>query len=65
MDGLKRFGLKPMIGYSWSVMPGMELGVNVGIQVMPQINEDFINGINNKLPIDGQVYFRKTIDFRK
>lgn len=65
MDGLQRFGIKPMIGYSWSMMPGMELGINVGVQLKPQVNEDFIDGINNTLPIDGQIYFRKTIDFKK
>jgi len=65
MDGIHRFGLKPTIGYAYRLTPSMSFGVNVGVQVMPSINEDFINGVNNTLPIDGQIYFRKTLSFKR
>lgn len=65
MDGLKRLGIKPMIGYSYNLRPDMTLGMNMGVQLMPMVNEEYIDGVNNKFPIDAQLYFRKTINFRK
>jgi len=64
-DGLTKFGLKPMIGYSFDISPNWTVGLNVGTQVMQTVNEDYINGTNRTLPIDGQLYIRKTISFRK
>lgn len=61
MDGLKRVGLKPQIGYAYKFTHGFTLGANIGIQTRRALNEDFINGENNAFPIDGQVYLRKTI----
>ena len=65
MDGLKRFGVKPMIGYAYSLRPDMELGINIGMQLMPMVNEDYLDGTNNRLPIDGQIYFRKSLRLRR
>lgn len=65
MDGLHRFGVKPTIGYIFKVSPSISLGGNIGVELMPSINEGFINGVNNTLPIDGQIYIRKTLSFRK
>lgn len=65
MDGLNRFGLKPTIGYAYSITPSIELGLSIGVQLRPALNSDFIEGQNNKFPLDGQLYFRKSIDFRK
>jgi hypothetical protein len=65
MDGLRRFGIRPTFGYSFSLTPTMELGLNVGTQLMPQVNDEFLDGENNKLPIDGQIYFRKSLRFGK
>jgi hypothetical protein len=65
MDGLHRFGIKPTIGYMFKVSPSISLGGNLGVELMPSINEGFINGVNNTLPIDGQIYIRKTLTFRK
>ena len=64
MDGLKSLGVKPQIGYAYSFTPGLQLGVNIGVQLMPMINEDFLEGYTNRLPFDGQIYLRKTIDFK-
>ena len=65
MDGLHRFGVKPTIGYVFIVSPSISLGGNIGVELMPSINEGFINGVNNTLPIDGQIYIRKILTFRK
>lgn len=65
MDGLKRFGIKPTFGYSYSITPSLELGLNLGMQLMPQVNADYLDGENNKLPIDGQLYLRKSFRFGK
>ncbi|HHZ81372.1 MAG TPA: hypothetical protein EYN64_01395 [Flavobacteriales bacterium] len=65
MDGLNRFGIKPMIGYSINLSHGLVFGINVGAQLVQTVNEEFVNGKNSQLPIDGQLYLRKLIKFRK
>jgi len=65
MDGLNRFGIKPMVGYSVNLSHGLILGINVGAQVVQTVNEEFVNGQNSQLPIDGQIYLRKLIRFGK
>lgn len=65
MEGLNRFGLKPMIGYSVDLPANLTIGLNIGIQTMKSVNEEFISGENNFLPIDGQLYLRKGINFRR
>ncbi len=65
IDGLKRFGLKPQIGYAYKFKHGFTLGGNLGVQTQESLNEDFINGQNNRFPLDGQIYFRKSIRLRK
>ena len=62
--GLKRFGVKPTLGYSYH-MNKWTVGANIGVQLMQTVDEDFIDGINNKFPIDGQIYLRRTIRLRK
>lgn len=62
--GLKRFGLKPTIGYSYR-MNKWTIGANIGVQLMQSVNEEYINGFNNFFPIDGQIYLRRTIRFKK
>lgn len=65
MDGLKRIGLKPTLGYAYRIRPDLQVGMNIGVQLLQGVNEDFVEGKNNNLPIDGQLYLRKTIRFRK
>lgn len=65
MDGLKRIGLKPTLGYAYRIRPDLHVGMNIGVQLLQGVNEDFVEGKNNNLPIDGQLYLRKTIRFRK
>lgn len=63
--GIKRFGLKPTIGYAYDLPRNFTIGLNLGIQTMQSVDEDFIDGTNRKMPIDGQLFLRKTINFRK
>lgn len=64
-EGLKRFGLKPTLGYSFDLRGNITLGLNLGVQTMKLVEEDFIDGKNNTLPMDLQFYLRKGIRFRK
>lgn len=64
-QGINRFGIKPMIGYTYILKRDFSIGFNIGMQLMPLINEDFVSGMNRTLPIDGQIYLRKTIHFRR
>ena len=61
---LMRIGVKPTFGYSYRIN-NWTVGANVGIQLMQSVNEDLIDGFNNQLPIDGQIYLRRTIRLRK
>ncbi len=58
-EGITKFGIKPTIGYAYDIFPKFELGINVGVQLRGMVFEDYINGVNNRLPIDGQIYLRK------
>ena len=60
-EGLNRFGLKPMLGYTYQFRHGLSLGMNIGVQVQPLVYEKFINGENNTLPVDVQIFLRKTL----
>ncbi len=62
--GLQRFGLKPTVGYSFHIQQKWTIGVNVGIQLLQAVNEEYINGFNNPYPIDGQIYLRRTLRLR-
>ena len=65
MDGIYQWGVKPTIGYAYNFRSDWTLGMNISTELMQSINEDFINGINNNLPFDGQLYIRKTFNLRK
>lgn len=65
LEGLSRFGLKPQIGYSYSFTHGWTVGGNISVQTQQALNASFINGENNRFPIDGQIYLRKAIRLRR
>lgn len=65
LDGINRFGIKPMIGYTYKLGSGLSLGLNVGMQLMSLVKDDFVNGVSNKFPIDGQLILKKTLNFNK
>ena len=65
MDGINRFGIKPTLGYAFDLCPSLKIGVNIGVQLMPMIQEDYLIGKNSMLPIDGQLYIRKSLRFKR
>ncbi|MCO4815169.1 MAG: hypothetical protein KC454_10675 [Flavobacteriales bacterium] len=65
LDGINRFGIKPMIGYTYKFGSSLTLGLNLGMQLMSLVKDDFVNGVSNKFPIDGQLILKKTLNFNK
>lgn len=65
MDGINRFGVKPFLGYAFDLSPSLKLGMNVGVQLMPMVQDGYLVGGNNNLPIDGQLYIRKSLRFKR
>lgn len=65
MEGINRFGLKTTLGYSVDLRGGLVLGANIGGRVLNSVNAEYLDGKNNPFPIDGQIYIRKLIRFRK
>lgn len=65
MEGIQRWGIRPSFGYAYTFRGNLTLGVNFGMELLPSINEEFINGANNRLPLDGQLYLRKNLTFKK
>ena len=64
-EGMNRFGLKSTIGYAYSFAPSWTVGVNLGLQMRSTFEKDFLGNSASKLPVDGQIYLRKTISFGK
>jgi len=65
LGALQLWGIKPTLGYAYNFPSNWTLGVNFGAELHPSINETFISGVNRSLPIDGQLYLRKTLKFTK
>src|SRR5690606_13629970 len=65
MDGINRFGVKPFLGYAFDLSPSLKLGMNLGVQLMPMVQEGYLVGSNNAFPIDGQLYIRKSLRFKR
>jgi len=65
VDGLNRFGVKPTLGYSFDITPSFKIGLNFGVEMLSKIEDGYLEGTNNRFPIDGQLYLRKSIRFKK
>jgi hypothetical protein len=65
LAALQVWGLKPTIGYGYTLPSNWSIGLNIGTELRSSINEEFISGVNNRLPLDGQLYIRKTLNFKK
>lgn len=63
-EGISQFGLKPTFGYAYHLNK-WTVGANIGVQLMQSVDEEYIQGINNRFPLDGQIYVRRTIRLRK
>jgi hypothetical protein len=58
--GWNSFGLKLNLGYGFNLFPSATLGLNVQIQAMKQLEISWTTS-ENKMPISGQVFIRKTL----
>lgn len=64
-DGLRRFGIRPTIGYAFHLKPDLELGLNMGVQLMTKVDPNYIQGDPRKFALDGQLYLRKNLSWKK
>lgn len=64
-EGINRFGLKTTVGYAYSLANSWMIGANVGVQMRNTFENGYLNAQSRSLPIDGQVYIRKTFSFGK
>ena len=59
MDGLNRLTAGVNIGVAREFSPGLEMGVNLGVQLINQFDNSVLLDLNNR-PVNGQLYIRKT-----
>lgn len=65
MEGVNRFGLKPTFGYTYHFKKGWQLGLRGGVQLFDSFESEYIQKENAKFPIDGQLFLRKTFNFKR
>jgi hypothetical protein len=58
--GWNSFGMKLNVGYGFTLFPSTTIGANFQVQLMNQLNTNWVKD-ENKLPISGQVFIRKTL----
>jgi hypothetical protein len=58
--GWNSFGMKVNVGYGFTILPSTTVGANFQVQLLNQLNENWAKD-ENKLPVSGQVFIRKTI----
>lgn len=56
--GLKNWGLKPMAGVSYDFKNKMQLGANIGAQVIETVQQEYLEGVSRPLPLEGRFYLR-------
>jgi hypothetical protein len=54
-----------MLGYAFDVTSSLKVGVNVGVELMSKIQQGFLEGTSNRYSIDGQIYLRHSIKFKR
>jgi hypothetical protein len=59
--GLKHFGLKPSIGYQLELAKGWNLGIQLNMQLIQQVDDSQFIGKVKDNPLSGQFTIRKTI----
>lgn len=58
-----RFGIQPSLGYGFFVNEKVQIGVRGSVQLIQPIQSDRFTGTKIKMPIEGQVYLKRTINF--
>ncbi|MFZ9029062.1 MAG: hypothetical protein ACO2Z9_08605, partial [Crocinitomicaceae bacterium] len=56
--GLKNWGIKPMIGASYDFKNRIQLGANIGVQVIQTVEPEYLEGTSRPLPLEGRFYLR-------
>ncbi|MCH2223967.1 MAG: hypothetical protein MK066_04290, partial [Crocinitomicaceae bacterium] len=64
MEGINRFGVRSTLSYSYSITPKWRVGLNLGMRLSTTFQSDFLIKENNRFPIDGQLYLRRTLLWR-
>ena len=65
MNGVNRLRLKPTIGYALKVTPTLSVGATAGIDFRPSIDKDNFDKTTKGSPIEGEIYLRKTISYKR
>jgi hypothetical protein len=63
VDLFSRIGIQPTLGYSYSVNEKTKIGLRVGMNLVQPIQSDRFVGAPVKMPLNGQVYLMRTINF--
>lgn len=58
-----RFGIQPNLGYGFYVNEKVQIGVRGSIQLIQPLLSERFTGTKVKMPIEGQVYLKRTINF--
>jgi hypothetical protein len=59
--GTSSFGLKPSIGYLYKITPTIQIGGNIQMQLISQTMNNYFNGNQRHLPLNGQIFIRKSL----
>ena len=62
--GLYNWGLKPSIGYLYSLTSSIQIGGSIQMQLFNLIESNRFEGMQTRNPISGQFYIRKSIFIR-
>ncbi|MCR9171774.1 MAG: hypothetical protein NXI10_04730 [bacterium] len=66
LSSMNRFGLRPTLGYAYAFPGNWSLGLSLGTELVPTFKDEYLLETNNRvLPIDGQLYLRKTLNLKK
>jgi hypothetical protein len=65
MNGVNRLRVKPTIGYTFKVTPRLSIGGTIGSEMRSSIDDEYFDKSTNRFPIDGEIYLRKTLRFKK
>ena len=60
-----KFGIAGSFGYSYFVKENMQIGARGAIQLIEPLSSDRFVGERVKMPFEGQVFIRRTIEFKK
>lgn len=58
-------GITGTFGYAYSVNETTQIGARGGVQLIQPLSSDRFVGTSVKMPLEGQVYLRRTFDLRK